>query len=51
MLKSDYDYRRASEETLEAMRDRCEEQGHEFDNCCSMFLQVYQRCKWCGETR
>jgi hypothetical protein len=32
-------------------KERCEEQGHKWENCCSAFLQVYQRCKWCGETR
>lgn len=51
MLKTTYDWNKASEETLDAMRDRCYEQGHEWDNCCSAFFQVYQRCKWCGETR
>jgi hypothetical protein len=51
MLKSDYSYTKADEETLDAMRDRCHEQGHDFENCCSAFLSVYQRCKWCGETR
>lgn len=51
MLKSDYDWSKASDETLEAMRDRCHEQGHEWENCCSAFFQVYQRCKWCGDKR
>lgn len=35
----------------EAMRERCEEQGHDYENCCSVFLEVYQRCKWCGHKR
>lgn len=48
MLKSDYDVWTASPETLEAMRDRCHEQGHEFENCCSSMFQIYQSCKWCG---
>ena len=34
-----------------AMRCRCEEQGHEYENCCSIALQVYQECKWCGDRR
>jgi hypothetical protein len=34
-----------------AMQARCEEQGHEWENACSMFMQVYQVCKWCGERR
>lgn len=49
MMKSDYDVSAASPETREAMRDRCETQGHEMENCCSAFFRVYQRCKWCGE--
>lgn len=35
----------------DAMRDRCDSQGHEWVNCCSIFLEIYQRCKWCGEIR
>lgn len=50
-MQSDYDVEKASSETKEAMNDRCQTQGHEFVNCCSMFFQVYQRCKWCGEKR
>lgn len=34
-----------------AMRGRCEEQGHEWENCCSILMQIYQECKWCGERR
>lgn len=33
------------------MRQRCEEQGHAWENCCSAMLQVYERCKWCGAVR
>jgi hypothetical protein len=51
MMQSDYNVETASRETKEAMNDRCQTQGHEFDNCCSMFFRVYQRCKWCGEER
>ena len=35
----------------EAMKLRCEEERHEWDNCCSMLMQIYQQCKWCGERR
>jgi hypothetical protein len=38
-------------EVKEAMRERCEEQGHDYENCCSVTFRVYQRCKWCGEER
>lgn len=51
MLKTDYDYAKASGETLEAMQDRCYEQGHEWENCCSSFFVIYQRCKWCGAVK
>lgn len=34
-----------------AMELRCEEAGHEFENCLSWNFQVYQECKWCGERR
>lgn len=30
-----------------AMLLRCEEQGHDYENCCSTFLRIYQKCKWC----
>lgn len=51
MMKSDYTVESASEETRAAMRDRCEETSHEWENCCSFMFSVYQRCKWCGEER
>jgi len=35
----------------EAMRYRCEEQGHEMVGAMSMTFQVWQECKWCGERR
>lgn len=37
------------DEVVEAMRERCEEQGHDYENCLSAMFQYYQRCKWCGE--
>ncbi len=50
-LQSDYDVNKASEETREAMADRCHSQGHEYENCCSAMFRVYLKCKWCGEER
>jgi hypothetical protein len=35
----------------EMMEHRCEEQGHQYDNCCSVTFQVYQSCRWCGARR
>ncbi len=35
----------------EEMKKRCEEQGHYWENCCSVLFEIYQRCKWCGATR
>ena len=34
-----------------AMRARCEEQEHQWENCCSVMFQLYKQCKWCGEKR
>jgi hypothetical protein len=35
-----------------AMRARCEEQGHEWENGATFLpLSVFQLCKWCGERR
>jgi hypothetical protein len=34
-----------------AQQARCEEQGHDWENCCSVLFQIYQACKWCGATR
>lgn len=51
MMNSDYDVASASKETREAMADRCAEQGHDFENCCSMLFRVYQKCRWCGAER
>jgi hypothetical protein len=33
------------------MAIRCEAQGHQWENCMSMYLQVYQGCGWCGARR
>ena len=35
--------------TIEAMKLRCEEQGHDAENCCTAMLQVYRQCRWCGQ--
>lgn len=34
-----------------AMKERCEERGHDWENACSILFQVYQVCKWCGAKR
>jgi hypothetical protein len=34
-----------------AMRGRCEEQGHQFENGMSAAFQMVEICKWCGERR
>jgi hypothetical protein len=56
MLKVDRDAERAHElleqtDVKEAMRIRCEEEGHSWENACSPTLQIYQVCKWCGGRR
>ncbi len=38
-------------EVDDLMRKRCDEQGHQYENCCSAMFRIYQRCKWCGEER
>jgi hypothetical protein len=38
-------------EVKEAMLERCDEQGHDYENCCSPMFQIYQSCKWCGQVR
>jgi len=51
MLKSDYNVDKASAETKEAMADRCHDQGHDWESCCSAMFRIYMKCKWCGEER
>lgn len=54
MTRDDWkEYERVANEpmVIKAMQARCEEQGHEFENCCSMTFRLYQSCKWCGEER
>lgn len=36
---------------LLAMGQRCEEESHNWENCCSPMLQIYMRCKWCGKVK
>ena len=31
----------------DAMAERCEIQGHQMENACSIAFQIYQICKWC----
>jgi hypothetical protein len=38
-------------EVVEAMKERCDEQGHDYENCCSAMFIIYQQCKWCGKQR
>lgn len=47
----EYDALMSDEKVRQAMRFRCEEGDHDFENCCSPFLHIYQECKWCGERR
>ena len=62
MLRIEEEARRAREllrkpEVIEAMRIRCEEQGHERGTellevpGLTPFLQVVLICKWCGDRR
>ena len=30
------------------MATRCKEQDHQYEGACSIFLQIYMICKWCG---
>ena len=46
-----YEYIRHKDDVVLAMRARCEEEGHDFENCCGVMFQIFQQCKWCGETR
>lgn len=41
----------SDDKVRQAMQLRCEEERHDFENCCSMMFHVYQECKWCGERR
>lgn len=40
-----------SNEVLEAMYMRCEENGHDWKNIMVGFFTVMRRCKWCALTR
>jgi hypothetical protein len=38
-------------EVREAMRIRCEQDGHSWQDACSPLLQIYKVCDWCGARR
>lgn len=38
-------------DVLLAMKGRCEEQGHEWENGCDPMFRLSHQCKWCGETK
>ena len=46
-----YEETKHDEDVLLAMAARCEEQSHDWENCATALLQVYQACKWCGQTK
>ena len=55
-LQIERDAKRAREllaraDVREAMRIRCDESNHEYENGCTAFLQVVKICKWCGDRR
>ena len=52
-LRSDHRLRKKLDEpeSRELMELRCEEQGHDYENCITIMLQVYRKCKWCGMVR
>ena len=39
----------AEPKVRQAMKLRCEETAHDFEGACSVTLQVYMVCRWCGE--
>ncbi len=52
-LQVERDAKRARElldkpDVMDAMAIRCEEQGHDLENCMTGWLTFYQACKWCG---
>lgn len=51
LQRGEYQVEKASQEVRLAMAERCLDQGHDYENCCSVFFRIYQRCKWCGEER
>ena len=46
-----YERIRYEPDVVLAMEARCEEDGHDFENCCGVTFTIYQQCKWCGQTR
>lgn len=51
LKRGEYSVEKASEETRLAMAERCIEDGHCYEGCCSALFRIYERCKWCGEER
>lgn len=47
----EYNELMSKEPVRHAMSLRCDEAGHDFENCMSLTFQVYQECKWCGDRR
>ena len=43
-----YESVRYNDDVQLAMAARCEEQGHDWENCASVTFQIYQSCKWCA---
>ena len=41
----------ATERDCEIQALRCAEDGHHWENCCTIILTIYQRCRWCGAKR
>lgn len=41
----------AKNEFKQLQAERCEAQGHDFENCMTVLFQVYQQCKYCGVRR
>ena len=44
-----FDFANFSTEVVEAMRVRCEKDGHEPVGCCTESWRAYMRCRWCGK--
>jgi len=41
--------RQIEREVLRAMEKRCIEEGHAWENGCTVFFELVKICKWCGE--
>jgi len=38
-------------EVQRAMIERCDVEGHRWENCCSSTFQIYMKCEWCGKIK